>query len=147
MFPSLPSLPGFLPNDPCGLFPDLPGCTKTTTPGIGLPPTVGGGGGVTLPGGSLPPIVVGLPGGSGPSAGNTVTLAGTTASGIATSFLSNPIGYLFGTSLTRIAFFILGLIFIIMGLYMLKETKFLIQVPLNAAKSGVKTVTEAAAAA
>lgn len=153
-FPSLPGLPTFpgntpagvgslLPNNPCGLYPDLPGCAST--PGIGTPPNVGGPGGITLPGGVTIP-------GPGPGGTTTVKLPGGTATVTSTipSFLSNPLGYLGGTiqaSGLRILFFILGFIFIIMGLYFLKETRSIVSVPIRIVKGGVKTVREAATAA
>jgi len=151
--PSLPTFPsptgGFLPCTIC------PGCcgsggsggtgTKTTTPT-----------GPTIPGTNIP-IIIPLPGSGSPAPGKTttpgsgsITLNQTGLSSSALGFLSSPIGYLFGTSLTRLAFFILGIVALIGAVYLYKDTRFLVAGPLNAAKSAAKnaarTASEAAAA-
>ena len=135
---------GFKSSNVCVEFPDLPGCpsskgTTATTPTIP---------GTNIP---LPPVLIGIPGAGGgvqvtsPTAGSAQTAA--SASAFGAGLVSSGLNTLFGAYTIRIVFFILGLIFIVMGLYMLKETKSIVEVPINIVKGGVKTVTEAAAAA
>jgi len=140
--PGLPGieLPGFLPN------PTGPGKNDPNHPGL----VIGCTSGYCLPGGgNVGGVDVDLGGGVGkititdPTTIKALGTVGATGSAVAGA-IGSTVWNIFGT---RFAFFILGLILIIAGLYLLKETRFLVTVPLRAGKEAAVTTAKIAGAA
>lgn len=121
--PKLPTLPGLHSPDMQAFAISLPG---------------GGGGGIGFPGGGIsigmPPISIGLPGGGSSGGGATSVSLGGAVGGALSSVLGIP-----AINWGRLAAFILGLILIAGGIYLIKPVQ---QVVNTNVKAGAKALLE-----
>lgn len=124
---------GFLPSPGCINDPQLGinTCGTENNSPTGIP---GLGSVILLPGGGVG-VGTGSPVATpGLGSGSLATLAG---------FGSSAFGSIFGASLLRIAFFLLGLIAIIGAIYLFKDTRPIIQGAVRGARRAVRAVSEA----